>query len=72
MVDDFKQRHRGWKLSPFDQRLGSGVFSSVGGFYGRYSCDNRIPNSIIDQMGNGLEKSRDENFFIPLQYVYAD
>jgi DNA invertase Pin-like site-specific DNA recombinase len=72
MVENFKQRHRGWKPTTFDSSLGRDIFASVGGFYGRYSCDNSTPNSIIDQMVNGLDKGRDEDCFIPWQYVYSD
>ena len=72
MVDDFKERHRTGHVSvtavqPF---LRKGM--PLGGSYSRYSCENSSPNSITDQLINQLKRAKEENRFIPWQYVFAD
>jgi len=72
MVEDFKHRHRGGQIDiqGFAKILKTGV--KLAGNYDRYSCDNSSPNSIIDQMANSLRKARDENRFIPWEFIYCD
>ncbi len=72
MVEDFKHRHRTGHVDPEPLRRFLKYCSKLGGDYNRYSCDNSNPKSIIDQMVNGLEKGRQEERFIPWQYVFAD
>ena len=40
--------------------------------YLRFSCDNSNPTSILDQMTKALDKAKDEERFIPWEYVYSD
>jgi DNA invertase Pin-like site-specific DNA recombinase len=72
MVVDFKDRHRGGEVDAEALRPLLKYADKLAGDYNRYSCDNSDPKSIIDQLVNVLEKARQENRFIPWQYVYAD
>jgi hypothetical protein len=72
MVEDFKQRHRGSDVDVAPLRAFLRLCPRLGGNYDRYSCDNSSPNSIIDQMINGLTKARQENHFVPWSYVFCD
>jgi hypothetical protein len=72
MVEDFKERHRTGKVE-IDAILAFQKFcEKFGGGYERYSCDNSIPMSILDQMINILDKARADDCFIPWQYLFAD
>jgi site-specific DNA recombinase len=72
MVEDFKTRHRTANVDA--EALGH--FATFGaklaGSYGRHSCDNSNPNSIIDQMTKMLDKAHEEGRFVPWSYVFAD
>jgi DNA invertase Pin-like site-specific DNA recombinase len=74
MVDEYKERHRTGKIDGDDllSRLGSTERPRLAAFYGRYSCDNSSPLSIIDQMHNCLVKAKDEGRFIPWEFIIAD
>ena len=72
MVDDFKERHRGTAASPDSLQQLKMRCAKQAGAYLRFSCDNSNPTSILDQMTKALDKARDEERFIPWEYVYAD
>jgi hypothetical protein len=72
MVEDFKHRHRTGQVDPAPLRAFLKHCPKLGGGYNRYSCDNSSRKSIIDQMVNGLDKARQEERFVPWQYVFAD
>ena len=40
--------------------------------YLRYSCDQSNPRSLNQQLALSLEKGKQENYFIPWQFVFAD
>lgn len=72
MVEDFKSRHRGDRVSTETVRPYVAHCPKLGGGYSRYSCDNSDPKSIIDQLVNELDKAKAEGRFIPWSYVFAD
>jgi hypothetical protein len=72
MTEDFKYRHRTGRADPEQVRRLLNYCPKLAGNYNRYSCDNSSPKSIIDQMVNGLDKARQEERFVPWQYVFAD
>jgi DNA invertase Pin-like site-specific DNA recombinase len=72
MVEDFKLRHRTGQVDPEPLRRLLKYCLKLAGDYSRYSCDNSNPKSIIDQMVKALEKARQEDRFVPWQYVFAD
>jgi len=72
MVEDFKQRHRYGQVDPASIQAFLKFSEKLGGNYNRYSCDNSSPLSIIDQMGNALDKGRSEDRFVPWAYVFCD
>jgi DNA invertase Pin-like site-specific DNA recombinase len=46
--------------------------TSLACLYARFSCDKSSPASILDQMRKVLHKARDEDRFIPWEFVFAD
>lgn len=72
MVDDFKERHRGTAARPDSLQQFKTCCSKQAGAYLRFSCDNSNPTSILDQMTKALDKAKDEERFIPWEYVYSD
>lgn len=72
MVEDFKHRHRTGQVASEPLRRFLKVCPKWAGSYGRYSCDNSSPKSVIDQMVNALDKARQEGRFVPWAYVFAD
>lgn len=72
MVADFKQRHRTGIVDAERLRGFYKLCGRLAGGYNRYSCDNSSPTSIIDQMVKSLEKARQEDRFIPWEYVFCD
>jgi DNA invertase Pin-like site-specific DNA recombinase len=72
MVHDYKVRHRTGKVDPEQVRFEDLGKLLLGGFYGRFSCDNSSTLSMIDQIHNGLRKAADEKHFVPWCYVFSD
>ncbi len=72
MVQDFKARHRGEAVPKDAVGAFLRTVKLLAGLYGRYSCENSDPLSILDQMTNCLCKAREEGRFVPWNYVYAD
>ncbi|HEY4313593.1 MAG TPA: recombinase family protein [Pirellulales bacterium] len=72
MVEDFKTRHRTGNVDVEASRAFAPFATKFAGSYGRYSCDNSNPNSIIDQMTKMLDKAHEEGRFVPWLYVFAD
>ena len=72
MVEDFKLRHRTGQVDPEPLQRLLKHCPKLAGDYNRYSCDNSSPKSIVDQMVNSLDKSHQEDRFIPWQYIFAD
>ncbi len=72
MVENFKQRHRGAKVS-VDRlpKLRECVKHLAAGYF-RYSCENSNPTSIEDQMLKCLAKAASDERYIPWEYVFAD
>ncbi len=71
MVENYKQRHRGVALPLAFQKYAAAC-KKFGGSYGRYSCDNSAPDSVLDQIVNSLNCARKHDCFIPWDYIYAD
>lgn len=72
MVEDFKHRHRTGQVDPEPLGRFLKFCPKLAGDYNRYSCENSSPKSIIDQMVSALDKARQEERFVPWQYVFAD
>jgi DNA invertase Pin-like site-specific DNA recombinase len=72
LVEDFKARHRQGTIEPLPKSDESKHPQRLGGFYGRYSCDNSNPKSIADQRVKVLEQAKKCDRFVPWAYVFAD
>lgn len=73
MVNGYKERHRSGQIGAKKVREQLSMSAnSIGVFYGRYSCDNSSPTSILDQLYNALGKAQGESRFIPWEFVFAD
>lgn len=72
MVEDYKSRHRTGVVGLACVAPDVWGKIALGGFYGRFSCDNSSTLSMIDQLCNGLQKAASEKQFVPWSYIFAD
>ncbi|MCA9248071.1 MAG: helix-turn-helix domain-containing protein, partial [Planctomycetales bacterium] len=72
MVADFKHRHRTGQVAPQDFSVVLRCCAGIGGNYDRFSTKGSDPKSMIEQMGNSLDKAKEEGRFVPWCYVFCD
>lgn len=72
MVETFKERHRSGRVHVPALAAYHRYVKNFGGSYKRFSCDNSDPKSILDQLFKILHKAREQQCFVPWEYVFCD